>query len=184
MGDLGDIRFPPLTQDFLQAHPPGRGYSRVGHTPELKVSGERFRVNMISTITNEGKARFLTYTGTLDAALFLTFLARLIRGTDRKIYLIADRLRAHDSAAVREWIGRHKNQIEIFYLPRRAPELNPDEYLNHDTKAGVNATRLPDTRAELRSNLQRFMQKIVKLPGYVQNYFHHQCVQYAAATNM
>jgi len=76
------------------------------------------------------------------------------------------------------------DRIEIFYLPRRAPELNPDEYLNHDTKAGVNAARLPDTRAELRSNLQRFMQKIVKLPSHVQNYFQHHCVKYAAATDM
>jgi transposase len=163
---------------------PGRGYSRVGHTPELKVSGERFRANMISTVTNEGKARFMTYTGTLDAALFLTFLARLVRGAKRKIFLIADRLRAHDSATVHEWIGRHRNQIEIFYLPRGAPELNPDEYLNHDTKAGVNATKLPETRTELRSNLQRFMQKIVKLPSHIQNYFQHHCVQYAAAIDM
>jgi len=161
---------------------PGRGYSRVGHTPELKVSGNRFRVNMVSTVTNEGKARFMTYTGTMDATLFLTFLARLIRGADRKIFLIADHLKTHDSAAVHDWLRQHKDQIEIFRLPRGAPELNPDEYLNNDTKAGVNANKLPETRAELRSNLQRFMRKLFRLPKHIQSYFQHPCVQYAAAT--
>ena len=39
---------------------PGRGYARVAQAAEMKVSGERFRVNMVSTITNGGKVRFMT----------------------------------------------------------------------------------------------------------------------------
>src|SRR5262249_7564892 len=42
---------------------PRRGYARVGETPEMRVSGERFRVNLVSTITNQGKVRFMTYQG-------------------------------------------------------------------------------------------------------------------------
>ena len=159
----------------------GRGYALAGHTPETKVSGGRFRVNMISTVTNEGKARFMTYAGAMDAAVFIRFLDRLIRGAERKINLVADRLRVHESAAVREWVGLHKDRIEIIPHPRRAPELNPDEYLNHDAKAGVNARRLPATRNELRQQLRRFMQRIARLPDHVRSYFRHPCVQYAAA---
>jgi transposase len=164
--------------------PPGRGYSRVGHTPELQVSGARFRVNMISTITNQGNLHFMTYTGTLNAAVFLTFLSRLLRGSDKKIFLIVDHLKAHESATVDDWIAQRTERIEVFYLPRRAPELNPDEYLNHDTKAGVNAVRMPNTQEELRSNLQRFMHKLVNLPNHIMNYFQHPCIQYAAAIDL
>ncbi len=104
---------------------------------------------MISTITNQGKLRFMTYRGMLNTAVFLTFLSRLLRGADRKVFLIADHLRAHESATVNDWGVRRKERIEIFDLPRSAPELNPDEYLNHDIRMKVNAVRLPSTREEL-----------------------------------
>ena len=157
-----------------------RGYSRIGHTPELKVSGQRFRINMLSTITNGGKVHFMTYPGMLDSALFLVFLDRLLRLTNKKVFLIVDRLRAHKSAAVQEWLASRKERIEIFYLPCGAPELNPDEYLNHDTKAAVNAGKLPSTRDELQSNLNAFMLKLAQLPRHVMAYFQHPCANYAA----
>lgn len=162
----------------------GRGYSRVGQTPELQVSGQRFRVNMVSTITNQGKLRFMTYTGTMTAVVFISFLERLLRGADKKIFLIVDRLKVHTSAAVDAWVAERRDRIEIFTLPRGTPELNPDEYLNNDTKRGVNAARLPETRDELRSNLQCFMHKLVNLPQHIMNYFQHPCITYAAAADM
>lgn len=160
----------------------GRGYSRIGNTPELKVSGQRFRINMISTITNGGKVHFMTYPGMLDSALFLVFLDRLLQLTDKKIFLIVDQLRAHKSVEVLEWLASRKDRIEIFYLPCGAPELNPDEYLNQDTKAAVNAEKLPSTREELQSNLNAFMQKLARLPQHVMAFFQHPCAQYAAET--
>jgi transposase len=163
---------------------PGRGYARVGQAAEMKVSGERFRVNMVSTITNGGKVRFMTYTSTLTAAVFVLFLQRLLRGARKKIFLILDRHPAHEAAAVAAWVSQQGGRIELFWLPRRSPERNPDEYLNNDLKGQVNAEHLPETKAELESNLQRFMNKLMELPGHVKRYFQHPEVQYAAATNL
>jgi transposase len=160
---------------------PGRGYARVGQTPVLDVSGERFRVNLVSTITNQGKVRFMTYTRTLTAAVFLVFLERLLRSTPKKLFLILDRHPAHEAAAVAEWVQQYAERLELFWLPRRAPELNAAEYLNNDLKGQVNAEHLPDTRQELESNFQRFMNKLKELPGHVKSYFQHPQVQYAAA---
>ena len=157
-----------------------RGYARVGAAPELKVSGERFRVNLVSTITNQGKVRFMTYTRTMTAALFITFLERLLRGARKKVFLIVDRHPAHEAAAVAEWVAVRAGQIELFLLPRRAPELNPDEYLNNDLKGQVNAERMPDTSAELESSMQRFMSELKDLRAHVKSYFQHPQVQYAA----
>jgi transposase len=163
---------------------PGRGYARVGQTPVMDVSGGRFRVNLVSTITNGGKVRFMTYTSTLTAAVFLVFLSRLVRGARKKIFLILDRHPAHEAEAVAEWVQQHTGRIELFWLPRRAPELNAGEYLNNDLKGQVNAEHLPDTRQELESNFQRFMNKLKELPAHVRSYFQHPKVQYAAATTM
>ena len=162
----------------------GRGYARVGQTPEMEVSGERFRVNMVSTITNGGKVRFMTYTSTLTAAVFLLFLQHLLRGARKKIFLILDRHPAHEAEAVAAWVSKQGGRIELFWLPRRAPERNPDEYLNNHLKGQVNAEHFPETRAELESNLQRFMNKLIDLPRHVRSYFQHPKVQYAAATNL
>jgi len=160
---------------------PGRGYARVGATPELLVSGERFRVNMASTVTNQGKVRFMTYTSTLTAVVFLTFLPQLLKGARKPIFLILDRHPAHEAHAVADWVQQH-GRIELFWLPRRAPELNPDEYLNNDLKGQVNAAHLPDSKQELQSNFQHFMNTLKGLPGHVRSYFQHPNVQYAAAT--
>jgi hypothetical protein len=60
------------------------------------------------------------------------FLGKLVAGASRKIFLIVDRLKAHDAKAVDQWVAEHQEQIDLFYLPRYSPELNPDEYLNND----------------------------------------------------
>jgi len=160
--------------------PRGRGYARIGDTPVIDVTTDRFRVNLISAITNQGKVRFMTYTRTLTTAVFLAFLNRLLQEVPRKIFLIVDPHPVHDAAAVAAWLEQHRARIEMFSLPRRAPELNPDEYLNNDLKSHIHAERMPETRPELQSNLQRFMTKLQGLPERVKSYFQHPKAQYAA----
>ena len=96
---------------------------------------------MISTISNEGSVHFMTYKETMTAALFITFLERLLGETTRKVFLIVDRLKAHDAKKVEAWTADHRDRIELFFLSRHAPERNPDEYLNNNLKEGI-STRL------------------------------------------
>jgi transposase len=107
----------------------------------------------------------------MDGALFIGFLGRLLRGATRKIYLIADRLKAHDTAAVRQWLAEHKDRIELVPLPTYSPELNADEYLNNDMRGNVKAVVLPHNKKELRSLIQTFMRKLLHLPDHVMSYF-------------
>jgi transposase len=162
----------------------GRGYAHPGDTPELPVPGSRFSVNMISTITNEGKLRWMTYTGRMNAALFIVFLGRLLAGASKKIFLIVDHLSVHEAAAVEVWLADKKGRLEIFYLPKYSPERNPDEYLNCDLKTNLNADGLPKDREELTVKLRRFMHKLSKLPARVASYFRHKCIAYAAAPEL
>ena len=161
---------------------PGYSYAKEGQRATMEVPDSHIRVNQISAISNEGAVRFMTYTSTMTAALFIVFLTRLVRGASRKIFLIVDRLKAHEAKAVDEGVAAHQEDVELFYLPRYSPELNPDEYLNNDLKGSVNATGLPENKAGLRSRIQAFMQRLVHLPEHVRNYFQHPAVQYAAGT--
>jgi transposase len=116
--------------------------------------------------------------------LFITFLTRLLASTSQKVLLILDRLPAHVAVKVQEWADARPERIELYFLPRYAPELNPDEYLNNDLKASVNSSGLPDNNQELRSHIQAFMRRLLHLPEHVMSYFQHPCVQYAAATEL
>src|SRR3954451_7806873 len=161
-----------------------RGYARPGETPELIVPGSRFSVNMISTLTNQGKVRWMIYPGKMNAALFIVFLTRLIAGAAKKVFLIVDHLSVHEAAAVDRWLAGKEDRIEVFYLPKYAPERNPDEYLNCDLKANINTDGLPKDRAELQGKLRRFMQKLAKLPARVASYFKHKFIADRAAPKL
>jgi transposase len=160
---------------------PGRGYARPGQPPRKEVSGGHTRVNAVSAINNRGGAHFLTFTGPLDAAVFIAFLGLLLQATRKKIFLVLDRLQAHLGAEVQEWVAARADRIELVPLPRYAPERNPVEYLNNHAKAEVNAAGLPTHQEELHSNLDTFLHKLACWPQRIVQYFCHPAVQYAAA---
>ena len=93
-----------------------RGYAPRGETPELKVAGSRFSVHMMSTVTNQGKVRWMISTGRMTAAVFIVFLSGMPRRAERKIFLIVDNLSVHEAAAVEAWLQDQKDRLEIFYV--------------------------------------------------------------------
>src|ERR1700693_766531 len=163
---------------------PGGGYARRGERATMEVPGPHIRVNQISAISNEGTVRFMTYKGSLNAAVFLTFLQRLIEHAPRKILLIADRLQAHKTPEVQAWVETHRAQIEVFYLPGYSPELNPVEYMNNDMKGTVNEADLPADRETLQGRLLGFMKDLAGVPTHVISYFFHPQTQYAAPVEL
>ncbi len=165
-------------------HHPGTGYAREGEQSTMEVPQPHIRVNQISAISNEGTVRFMTYQGALDAAVFLLFLGRLVRGAERKILLIADQLRAHKTPEVQAWLEEHQDQIEVFYLPAYSPELNPVEYLNNDLKGTVNKAGLPEDRPTLHTRILGFMKRLAKIPDHVISYFLSPWVLYAAPVEL
>jgi transposase len=161
---------------------PRKGYARTGHPAWIEVPHPHIRMNLISTITDEGEVHFLTYAESMTAPSFIAFLEKLLGETTRKVFLITDRLPAHEAQAVADWLAAHGDRIELFWLPKYAPELNADEYLNNDLKGSINAEGLPRNKEDLRSRMERFMNRLLSLPERVRNYFLHPCVQYAAGT--
>jgi transposase len=165
-------------------HHPGKSYARKGERATMEVPPPHIHMNQISTITNDGAVRFMTYAGTMNAELFITFLRRLLNTTTEKIFLIADQLRAHDNDEVKKWAEVHKERIELFYLPTHSPELNPTEYLNNDMKESINAKGLPDNKQTLRSRMQDFMRQLYHMPYHVMSYFLNPFVQYASGIEL
>lgn len=159
----------------------GRCYAPAGKTPVQHMPGSRFAINMISTVTNQGKVRFMLYRETLTASVLIRFLARLGREAGRKVFLILDNLRVHHSKKVQGWLEKYTDRIELFFLPAYAPEVNPDEYLNGDLKAQVHGSKPAKNRDELETRVRGAMMKLQNRPDRVKAYFKHPAIQYAAA---
>ena len=60
-------------------HQAGRSWGRRGQTPVVWGTGQRFRCNMISAITNRGRLAFMIFRQRFTARVFLNFLGRLLR---------------------------------------------------------------------------------------------------------
>jgi transposase len=158
----------------------GRSYAPKGQTPVTSAPGSRQKLSMISTVTNQGKARWMIIDGNFDAEKLIEFLEALIKDAARKIFLILDNLRAHHSKLVKAWLEERKDRIEIFYLPSYAPELNPDERLNADMKHAI-STKVPvRTKPKLKAAAQNHMALIGRSPDRIRAYFRDPRVKYAA----
>lgn len=158
----------------------GRSYAPKGKTPVKRSMSKRFSINMISTLTNQGKVEFMIYSGTMNADRLIEFLKQLIKNKNRKIYLILDNLKVHHSKPVKEWVGQNKESIELFFLPSYSPERNPDEYLNCDLKQGLSQKPSPKTQEKLRSNVEDHMKLLQDNQQRVKKYFKHESISYAA----
>ena len=144
----------------------------------LPVETQRQRVNMISAISRQGKVRYMIYQDTMNQQRLIRFLARLVRGSERKIFLILDNLKVHHGKLVAAWLEKRKDKIEVFFLPPYAPEYNPDEYLNHALKISVHSGHLPDTTDDIDHKIRSFMWKLQHHPNAVSNFFLHPSLSY------
>ena len=155
-----------------------RGFSPKGCPPVLPVETKRQRVNMLSAINRQGKVRFMMYQDTMNQQRLIRFLERLVRGSERKVFLILDNLKVHHGKLAAAWLGKHQDKIEVFFLPPYAPEYNPDEYLNHALKISVHSGQLPFTTEDISHKMQSFMRKLQHRPLAVSNFFLHPTLSY------
>lgn len=158
----------------------GRSYAPKGKTPVKKLMAQRFSVNMISTVTNQGQVQFMIYSGSMNADRLIEFAAQLVKDKVQKTFLILDNLRVHHSKKVKAWAEENIDLIEFFHLPSYSPEKNPDEYLNCDLKYGMSEKPSPKNVEQLTKNVESHMNMLKQNSDRVKKYFNHKEIKYAA----
>jgi transposase len=161
-------------------HQTGTSYGRRGQTPVIPGTGQRFRCNVMLTITNRGELSFMVFKQNFNGPVFIKFVRRLLRLRKRKVLLIVDRHPVHLSAAVQRWLARHADRAELFFLPGYSPELNPDEFLNQDVKSNALGRQRPATRDQMIAGVRSYLRSTQRQPGIVKSYFQAESVRYAA----
>ena len=157
-----------------------KGYAPRGKTPVVQTESKHIKVNMLSAVSAKGKMRFLLHKDSINSEKLIDFMRRLIHDSSKKVFLVLDNLKAHHSKKVTEWVEKHKDEIEIFFLPPYAPEYNPDEYLNSDLKRGISKLPSPRTENELVHNVRSHMKSVQLRPDKVKGFFQVATTKYAA----
>jgi transposase len=91
--------------------------------------------------------------------VFIDFLTRLAKHEQYKIFLVVYGHSAHKTKLVKAWLEEHTDRIELFFLPRYSPELNPQEYVNQDLKTNIIDKKRPIDKAQMKINVKDFMCK-------------------------
>lgn len=157
-----------------------RGYAPVGQTPVVRTESKHIKINMLSAISNRGKLRFMLYKDNMNADKLIDFMRRLVHDSKKKVFLILDNLRVHHSKKGKAWLEKHKDEIEVFYLPPYAPEYNPDELLNSDLKRGVSKRPCPRSEKELDHNVRSHLKSVQLNPQKIMGFYAAPFTKYAA----
>ena len=134
---------------------------------------------MISALSSQGEMRYMLYEGSMNQQHLILFMRNMLRTSKQKIFLILDNLRVHHGKMVAEWVSKHQDKIELFFLPPYAPESNPDEYLNHALKVSVHSGDLPEDRSDIRYKTNSFMRTLQRNKDKVASFFRHPLISYA-----
>jgi len=81
----------------------GRSYASHGETPAIRIHPRSKRVNLISTVTNQGMVRFMVYDSKMNSQTLIKFMGRLIKDSEKKVFFILDNLKVHHSHMVKDW---------------------------------------------------------------------------------
>jgi transposase len=156
----------------------GKTWGVRGQTPVVHLPGQRQSFSAASAVNANGAFWFCTYTGGLNADLFITLLRKMMRCRRKPVHLVLDSLPAHKTAKVRDYVMSTKGRLTLHFLPGYAPDLNPDELVwSHVKRTG--AARRPLRAGEtLREKIEEQLVLLKRMPGLVRSFFRAPSVAY------
>lgn len=105
-----------------------RTWAPKGQTPVLQYHFNWHPLSVIAGITF-CRFYFRLFPGTIKGPEIVEFLKALKDTIGKKLLIIWDGLRAHQSRLVRAFVEATQGAIQLERLPAYAPELNPVEYI-------------------------------------------------------
>lgn len=157
----------------------GTTWGKIGETPRVKDSGDRFSLKMISAVSPRGDMKFQCFTGRMNGKRFVDFLKKLRADAGRPIIVIADNASYHGSGPVRHYVEESQGEVAVENLPAYCPHLNPDEQVWNHAKARL-GKRFVATKEEFKASLLSIMRSIQRSTMLLISFFQLPDTKYAA----
>lgn len=152
---------------------------KIGQTPKVEDSGDRFSLKMIGAVSPRGDMKFQCFGGRMNGARFVAFLSKLRADAGRPIIVIADHASDHGSGPVRRYVEESQGQVVVEHLPAYSPHLNPDEQVWNHAKARL-GQRFGATKQEFKAALLSIMRSIQRSTELLLSFFQLSDTKYAA----
>jgi transposase len=150
----------------------GRTWAPCGHPPLLRrVTKERRGFSTIVGLTLSGRIFKRHFKGSIHGQEVVLFLKHLIRHQSGPLILIWDHGSTHRSKKVKAFLADH-SEIDIEWLPKYAPEVNPEEVCHGTVKQRLR-NLAPSDEAEYRYHVDREFARLRRRPDLVIGFFHH-----------
>ena len=114
---------------------------------------------------------FRLYPDAVRGPEVIDFLKALVRHIRRPLLVVWDRLPAHRSALVREFLAYSDGYIETEYLPPYAPELNPVEYIWGHLKHHELANHCAGNFGELTRSARKRLRSMQRRPTLIRAFW-------------
>lgn len=160
-------------------HHRGTTWGAIGQTPVVEDSGDRFGLKLVSAVSPRGDMRFAVIEGRMNSDKFIEFLKKLHSDAGKPIIVIADNAGYHSSAKVQRFAKESNQAIHLGYLPKYAPELNPDEQVWNHAKARL-AKLFIDSANTMKRSVLNIMRSIQKQTDLIQSFFKTKDTSYAS----
>ena len=157
----------------------GTTWGKIGQTPQVEDSGDRFSLKMISAVSPRGDMRFSCFEGRMNGPRFVDFLKKLHADAGRPIIVIADNASYHTGGAVQRYAAESQGEVTVENLPAYSPELNPDEQVWNHAKARL-ARRFLASKQEFKAALLSIMLSIQRSTELILSFFQLPDTKYAA----
>jgi transposase len=157
----------------------GTTWGKIGQTPIVKDSGQRFSIKMLSAVSPRGDMKFRTFKGGMNGVRFAAFLKELLADTGKPIIVIADNASYHSGKPVKQLVAASDGRLIVDYLPAYSPELNPDEQVWNHAKARL-AQRFIATHPQLVQEVRSILKSIQRTPALIRSFFQLKDTRYAA----
>jgi transposase len=159
----------------------GRTWGLVGKTPVVRVCRQRGGYNVLSMVTCEGEMRYSVTADHINSKQYIEFLKNLIQNRARPLILLVDRASFHRSQDVRDFVRAHRARLRVFFLPRRAPEMNPDEQVWNEIKNHRIGKQPLANKMDLKRRLYSALRSVQKNTERISSFFQLPATQYASA---
>jgi transposase len=151
----------------------GSTWAPRGRTPTLRrVGSQRRELSTIVGLSLSGRIHKQHFTKAISAEDVVMFLMHLLQQHRQRLLVVMDRAGIHTAGLVTNFLAAQAAVIGVEWLPRCAPELNPEEDCHGNVKTALrNLT--PHKVSELRQYVDRGFARLRRRPDLLLGFFHH-----------
>jgi transposase len=145
------------------------------------ATGARHGMSPISELTLRGHMWFMIIDkGSVNADAFIEFLKRLIKGAERKLFLIVDRGSDHRVKKVSAFVETLGGKLRMLFLPLYAPDHSPDELVWKHLKADTIGRMVATSREVFEKKVRGSMRDRQNDKRKIISFFQKTSLKYAA----